>query len=236
MHVDWSDGIPPWAGIQTATPQNAWIIRSDSRHSAQLHIELSRNDDYQRVANGVPRAEVSLGKTRIVNGRDYILDWSTSLPEDFPIDNAQPEIVTQILEGGNRRGAPPVALVINGDHYEMRVHSDVPHSMRALKFGSVPADRGKTVCWRLHYIPGTVGEKSTTELDKNGQRVVAEYNRGNAYAGDDQASVKVGVYKWLWRKQASDVEHLSIEYGNVTLYGKKSLPADAANPSRGESK
>jgi hypothetical protein len=226
MRVDWQNGIPWWAGIQTPTPRSATIIQADAGKQARLRIEIGRNDTFSHVANGVPRAEVSLGYPHVAIGSDYVLEWSTVLPGDFPIDNAQPEIVTQILEGGKARGAPPVALLINGDHYELRVHSDVPHSMRAYRFGSISADRGRTVCWRLRYVPGAVGQNSTTELDKDGVRVVAEYDRGNAYAGDVDASVKVGVYKWLWDAQPSDVQRLSLEYGSVTLYRKEAAPVD----------
>lgn len=225
MHVDWRDGIPRWVGVQTATANAATIVKSEQQSEPRLRIQISRSDPFGHVANGVPRAEVSLGATKFVNGTEYLLDWSTTLSPDFSVDFAQPEIVTQILQGGRALGAPPVALVINGDHYELRVHSGQPHSMRAHKFGSIADDRGRTVCWRLHYIPGAVGEKSVTELYKDGQRVVSEYDQGNAYAGEQNASLKLGVYKWLWLAQTSDVRNLVLEYGNVRLYRKEPVSA-----------
>lgn len=231
MHVDWRDGIPPWAGMQTTAQRPGKIIESPAHTQAKLHIEISRNDSFAHVANGVPRAELSLGRTHFADGNDYVLDWSTTLSRNFPIDHLQPEIVTQIVEGGLLRGAPPVALIINGDHYELRVHSDVPHSMRAYKFGSITADRGRAVCWRLHYVPNTAGRPSTTELYRNGIRVVAEHDLGNAYASDDEASLKIGVYKWLWLAQPSDVQWLSLDYGNVTLYRKQMPSKDPVAPS-----
>ncbi|MEM5292247.1 heparin lyase I family protein [Paraburkholderia sabiae] len=233
MRIDWRDGIPRSAGVQTATGQATTIVKTNPSAEPRLRIQINRSDPFGRVANGVPRAELSLGATKIVNGSEYLLDWSTTLSDDFSFDYSQPEIVTQILQGGRTLGAPPVALVINGDHYELRVHSDVPHSMRAYKFGSIQNDRGRTVCWRLHYIPGTVGEKSTTELYKDGQQVVSEYDQGNAYSGDNDASIKVGIYKWLWLAQRSDVRSLTIEYGNVTLSRKDPVPAGAAGSSIG---
>ncbi|WP_186308445.1 heparin lyase I family protein [Paraburkholderia sp. BCC1885] len=232
MRTDWQDGIPAWAGVQAPTTAQISVKQSAVAGGAVLHVEVNRSDDFAAVANGSPRAELSLGRTLLANGTDYLLMWSTLLPADFMIDRKQPEIVTQIHQGP-ASGPPPFALLVYGDHYELNVRTDQKTSLRVIRFGLIADDLGRQTCWQLHYIPGAAGQHSVTELYRNGQPVLREHDLGNAYADDTAAYLKVGIYKWLWLTSPSDVSHREMDFGDVFLYQRRGgLLALGAGTSR----
>lgn len=223
MTVDWNDGIPAFAGVQASTPQSLFV-RAVEGGTKALYVRIDQTDSFSGVANGSPRAEVSLGKVRFENGKDYLLEWSTLLPADFQFDAQQPEIVTQIHQGA-ASGSPPFALLTSNDHYELNIRSDAKDSLHVFRFGSIASDRGHWVCWRLRYVPDATGQLSVTELSKDGKEVYVLRGAANAYSHDTTAYLKLGIYKWLWHSKPDDIRSRSLAFGNVALYRRK---ADAA--------
>lgn len=227
MTVNWAQGMPPSAGVQGAKPESILVRHAANSARASLHVQLSRSDSFANVPGGTPRAEVSLGSTRFENGTDYVLVWSTMIPDDFRRDTQQPEIITQIHQG-LATGSPPFALLINNDHYEVNVRSDDKASLRVSRFGNVGDDRGRFVCWRLHYVPDGAGQFSKTELYEGDKLVYAD-SKANAYLNDKEGYLKLGVYKWLWATNRSDVTRRSMDFGNVYLYRRAMQGATATN-------
>ncbi|MCX4161560.1 MULTISPECIES: heparin lyase I family protein [Paraburkholderia] len=217
MNAEWEEGIPAFAGVQGPSTQSISVRRERATGAAMLHVEMNRSDSFSKVANGTPRAEVSLGAVRFESGRDYVLEWSTLLPVDFKFDIHQPEIITQIHQG-SASGSPPFALLTYNQHYELNVRSDAKGSLQVFRFGSLPGDLGRQVCWRLHYVPDSTGQSSVTELYKDGVPVYVQHGKGNAYAHDNEAYLKLGIYKWLWFSEPDDIGSRSMDFGDVALY------------------
>jgi len=73
------------------------------------------------------------------------------------------------------------------------------------------------VKWRLHYSPDATGAQAITQVYKNDALVLHAAREPNAYAGDEKAYLKLGIYKWGWKNQPSDVTSRTLFYGNVTV-------------------
>ncbi|CAE6845066.1 hypothetical protein R75461_07209 [Paraburkholderia nemoris] len=219
MSVDWRHGLRVLS-VQAPTQQSVVIGPVVSGGGPMLNVHLSRTDDFAQIANGSPRAEVVLNDATFAIGEDYILQWSTRLRNDFQIDTAQPEIITQIHQG-TPVGSPPIALLLKGNQYALEIRSNAKSVPRGVAFGAPASDRGRTICWRLHYVPDGAGENAVTELYKDGVPVYSERGSPNAYEHDMRAYLKVGIYKWLWHIEPDSVTYRAVSFGPVLLSKKK---------------
>jgi hypothetical protein len=183
-----------------------------------LRVSIRQQDDYSRVANGVPRAEISFaGRFTFEAGREYLVTWSTCLPADFPFDSKQPEGIGQIHEGVPK-GSPPWGMTLIGDRYQVQLRDGSQVQTRDI--GSATGDRGHWVQWALHYRPDASGASAITELSKDGAAALSANGVPNAYPGDSQAYFKIGIYKWWWQERPSDVSALTMFFGDVVARAK----------------
>jgi len=178
-----------------------------------LRVSIRQRDDYSRVANGVPRAEVSFaGRFTFESGREYLVRWSTCLPGDFQFDSQQPEGIGQIHQGPPQ-GSPPWGMTLAGDRYQVQVRDG--SRVQARDVASAAQDRGRWVQWTLHYRPDSSGASAITELTKDGAQVLAANGIPNAYPNDSRAYFKIGIYKWGWKERPSDVSDRTMFFGDV---------------------
>jgi hypothetical protein len=219
MSVDWSN-LPHPLRMQAANEQSITIGPAGPNGETMLNVGISRTDDFSAVANGTPRAEVVLDGAAFVNDDDYILQWSTWLPQDFEVDSTVPEVITQILQH-RPVGSPAISLLLKGNHYSLEVRSTAHQVARDVSFGNPYVDRGRTVCWRLHYVPDPEGGHAITELFKDDFLVFSEHGLPNMYAGNADPYLKMGIYKWAWMTQPDRITHRSISFGPVTLLRRK---------------
>lgn len=215
MTYEWRDGIPPHS-TQAPTPRSITTGPIEPGSPPLLEIRIDRTDDFSRVANGTPRAEIVLNRAPFVNGTDYVLQWSTRLPDDFEIDETTPEVITQILQL-RPAGSPAFSLLLNGNRYGIEVRSYAKEVPRGTSFGTPAEDRGRVVCWRLRYVPDPTGHAAVTELYQDGALVYGERGFPNMYAGDARPYLKMGIYKWAWLDKATGITRRQIAFGPVTL-------------------
>lgn len=224
----WRNGIDSNLVIQapngdittTALPQFGGVA---------LKASMLRTDDFANVANGTPRAEVSFTAVqKFAIGNEYQVSWSTMIPPNGPLDSKQPEIITQIHQGTNS-GSPPFALLINGQQYEVDVRGGGGTQSRSFQFGAPVGDEGKVVTWLLNYRPDDTGASAVTDLYKDGVLVVHAIGYPNAYSGDQNAYLKIGVYKWWWLTRPSDVTQRTMYYGDVQISGRPASQDLAVN-------
>ncbi len=78
--------------------------------------------------------------------------------------------------------------------------------------------------WRLIYKADHSGVNSITELYMNGTRVVNCPGCGNAYKGDADSYLKIGIYKWWWKSRPTDVEDRTLYFGNVEVRRVDGMP------------
>ncbi|EDT44016.1 heparin lyase I family protein [Burkholderia ambifaria] len=218
MAFDWRDGVPP-RSIQAPSSRSITVGSAEPGGPPMLNVRIDRNDNFAHVANGTPRAEIVLNRVTFVNGDDYMLQWSTRLPDDFEIDDAHPEVITQILQL-RPPGSPPVSLLLKGNRYAVELRSYAKQVPRGIAFGSPSDDRGKLVCWRLRYVPDPTGVAAVTELYRNGKLVFGERGLPNMYEGDAHPYLKMGIYKWAWLDGPDTVTHRAISFGPVVLSKK----------------
>ncbi|RQT41251.1 heparin lyase I family protein [Burkholderia cepacia] len=215
MMFDWRNGVPP-RSVQAPEPRSITVAAVERGGPPMLNVRIDRNDDFAHVANGTPRAEIVLNRVTFVNGDDYVLQWSTRLPDDFEVDDAHPEVITQILQL-RPPGSPPFSLLLQGNRYGVEVRSYAKQVPRGVTFGAPADDRGKLVCWRLHYVPDPTGDDAVTELYRNGTLVYSERGLPNMYAGDARPYLKMGIYKWAWLSGPDKVTRRAISFGPVVL-------------------
>ena len=182
-----------------------------------MRVAISQSDDYAGVANGAPRAEVSLGtRVRFQTGTDYRIQWATLIPGDYVFDSRQPEGITQI-HPGQARGTPPFSITLNNDRYAVEIRNGRSQAAEHRDVGSASADKGRWVRWVLHYVPDGGGSNAVTELFKDGRRVLESRGTPNAYMGDNGAYFKFGIYKWWWQSRPSDVTQRTLYFGDVQI-------------------
>lgn len=213
----WHDGIDPRLTIQAPHPDSISIVAMPQFHGIALKATMHRSEDFTRVASGTPRAEIVFAQVvHFAVGKDYEVRWSTMIPPAYRLDAQQPEIITQLHQGGFT-GSPPFALMLAGEQYQVDVRGGAGTSSQSFTFGAPAADAGKVVNWRLRYRPDDKGTNALTELYKDGVRVVHSAGSANAYPGDKYAYLKIGLYKWWWKTRASDVQDRTMYYGDVEI-------------------
>jgi hypothetical protein len=197
--------------VQAPKPDSIQVVPMAQGHA--LKVTINRTDDYSRVANGVPRAEVSFGTVcRFARGTEYLIRWGTFIAPEFEFDNQQPEGLAQIHEGA-RAGSPPFGLNLNGSNYEVRVQGKQGNTV----IGNAAADKGKWVQWSLRYKPDERGPGAITELYKDNKIVFNGNGTANAWPNDDSSYFKIGIYKWWWQSRPSNVTLRTIYFGDVSI-------------------
>ncbi|WP_144148440.1 heparin lyase I family protein [Paraburkholderia sp. BCC1884] len=213
----WHAGIDPRLTIQAPRPDAIATVAMPQFHGVALKATMRRADDFTHVANGTPRAEVVFARdAHFAVGKDYEVRWSTMIPPAYRLDSQQPEIITQLHQSGFT-GSPPFALMLSGGHYQVDVRGGAGTPSQSYTFGTPAADAGRVVTWRLHYRPDDQGTRALTDLYKDGVRVVHSMGRPNAYPGDQNAYLKIGIYKWWWQTRPSDVDERTMYYGDVEI-------------------
>jgi hypothetical protein len=215
--TDWQNGISPQIGVQ-ANPGDISVVDDPIVSGKKaIRASISIAEDFSHVANGSPRAELSFpAPIRFAQGPDYLIQWSTFLPTNFAFDSKQPMIITQIHQGP-ASGTPPIALVLMGNDYEISERGvEYPGNISVANgMCCASADRGKWVHWTLRYVSDDSGQHALIELYKNGTSVYAARGVANAYPNDQNAYLKIGLYKPDWILQPSDVTQSTIFYGPV---------------------
>ncbi|NYH27006.1 heparin lyase I family protein [Paraburkholderia bryophila] len=213
----WHDGIDPRLTIQAPEPDSISTVAMPQFNGVALKTTMRRSEDFSRVASGTPRVEIVFAPVvHFAVGKEYEVRWSTMIPAGYRFDTRQPEIITQLHQGGFT-GSPPVALMLAGDHYQAEVRSGPGEANQSVTFGTPAADIGRAVSWLLRYRPDDEGTNALTELYKDGVRVMHSVGMANAYPGDKDAYLKIGIYKWWWKTRPSDVSERTIYYGNVEV-------------------
>ncbi|MDR5763616.1 MULTISPECIES: heparin lyase I family protein [unclassified Caballeronia] len=224
----WSKGVDPRLTIHTPRPESLDTVAMPVAGGVALKLSMSRADDFSRVANGSPRAEIGFERiARFAIGKDYEIRWSTVIPADYRLDSRQPEITFQLHQGASA-GSPPVSLMLAGGRYRLEIRGGPGKPVNAIDFGAPSGDRGKVVDWLLRYRPDDTGLHPRTDLYMNGTRVARCETCANAYPGDRNAYLKLGIYKWWWMTRPSDVTERSMYYGNVDILERESAPSPVA--------
>lgn len=222
--TDFAKGIDRGLALHGARSDSLSVVTDPTTESSKvLRATMKRSDDFSRVANKAPRAEVSFGgRMRFEAGKDYWINWSILIPKSYVLDSQQPEGISQIHQGPNM-GTPPFGLSLVNGHYQVDLRSgdagDKPPEHHDI--GSVRDDLGKWVKWGLHYRPDPSGRNGISEVYKDGKLVLRRNGTPNAYPNDSQAYFKIGIYKWWWNTKPSDATERTLFFGDVTFSAKK---------------
>ncbi|MFC4706374.1 MULTISPECIES: heparin lyase I family protein [Paraburkholderia] len=222
----WGHGVD--SKIQYQMPNRDSIQVVDLANSAMPHalkVTISRDENYENVANGVPRAEISFGEyIKFHRNEEYFVRWQTYIPGNYKFDKKQPEVIMQIHQGAQIHwGYPTFALFFSTDTgYGVRSRTGQSTDSVGKIFGSPEADRGRVVDWTLRYIPDDTGENAVTELLKDGGVVFQTRGVPNAYPGDDAAYLKFGLYKAGWKTKPTDVDIRTMYFGRVSILRRNS--------------
>lgn len=218
----WTDGIDAGIGVQ-ANPGDITIVADPlvaGRKAVRVH--MSQSENFSKIANGVPRAELIFPKAvTFSQGPDYLLRWSTFIPAGFTFDNKQAVIITQVHQG-DWVGGPTIALSLQGKQYAIseRGGADTSTVSAGKWLCCADADEGKWVNWSLRYVADDSGHHASTQLWKDGHAVFASQGVPNAYPGVQDAYLKMGLYKSAWNTAASDVSEITLFFGPVSVSKK----------------
>jgi hypothetical protein len=218
----WDKGIGSDIGVQ-ANPGDIAVVNDPvvaGRKAVRVHI--TQSEDFSKVANGVPRAELIFPKAvTFSQGPDYLLRWSTFIPAGFAFDSKQAVIITQIHQG-EWTGGPTVALSLQGKQYAISERGGANTStVSAGKWlCCADADKGRWVNWSLRYVADDSGHRASTQLWKDGRSVFALQGKPNAYPHVQDAYLKMGLYKSGWKNSASDVSDITLFFGPVSVSRK----------------
>lgn len=205
-----------------ANPGSVTLVKNPGNFQAKVvKISLNKTDDFSRVCNGSPRAEISFQSNfNFRRNREYLVEFSTYIPSQFKFDFKQPEIIAQIHQKLNT-GSPVFALVLDGDKYQARVRSDKVDTQN-VTIAQAGSDKDKWVSWMLRYRPDSSGVSSISELYKNDELSFSANGHPNSYPTDDGAYFKFGLYKWWWNAKPSDVTNRRLYFGDLTVKFKRS--------------
>jgi hypothetical protein len=191
---NWQTGLGALYGIQSPSADNITVVDDPllpERKVVQVYIRSDQN--FSQVANGSPRAEMVFGgDLKFVQGKDYLLRWSTYIPPSYVFDPKLLMVITQIHQS-QLTGSPPMELDLNGSSYVISVRAG-SHGTYSKQICCAPQDQGKWVNWALRYVPDSSGTHASTQLWKDGVAVFATQGVPNAYPGDNNAYLKMGIY------------------------------------------
>jgi hypothetical protein len=127
-------------------------------------------------------------------------------------------IFTQIHQSSTS-GPPTLAMTLLGNNYTIaqRGGANPQRASAAQSFCCPNADRGKWVHWALRYLPDASGRQAITILYKDGAMVFEARGLPNAYQEDQDAHLKIGLYKAGWKREPSDVEDIQMDFGPVSI-------------------
>lgn len=218
----WCGGIGDLVLQRAQAPDIALTADPAFAGRQAIRVQIRRDEDFARLLNGSPRAEFTLPPAMVLApGHEYQIRWRTFLPPDFTFDHQQIAIITQIHQGG-MSGPPPFMLTLVGGDYAISVRGggDTRHG-----FGPAVccafADRGRWVDWTLIYAPDAAGTHAVTRLYKDGMQVLHGDGRPNAYPDDAFSYLKFGVYKPGWQDGASDVDSITLYFGELSVSARK---------------
>jgi Polysaccharide lyase len=219
---NWDAGIDAGIGVQANPGDIAVVDDPVTPGKKAVRVRMSKTEDFSKVANGVPRAELIFPKAvSFSQGRDYLIRWSTLIPAGFRFDERQAVIVMQVHQG-EHLGGPTVALALQGTRYAIseRGGADTTTVSAGKWLCCADADVGKWVHWALRYVADDSGHHALTELSKNGRSVFATQGVPNAYPGVQDAYLKMGLYKSAWLTSPSDVSDITLFLGPVSVSRK----------------
>ena len=219
FRTNWQDGLDPRFGVQANRGDLSIVDNPSDANTKALQATIRLAEDFSRVENGVPRAELLFpAPVRFAQGKTYHIRWSTMLPPGVQFDSRQLVVIMQINQG-SWLGAPTVALALQGKQYAISQHGGAQHdTVSAGKWvHGAGADTGKWVHWELIYRPQDDGTNAVTQLRRDGELVFLAQGKSNAYPGVQNAYLKLGLYKPDWQKKATDVATVSVLYGPVTV-------------------
>ncbi|WNC92373.1 heparin lyase I family protein [Paraburkholderia sp. FT54] len=220
--TEWDNGIGAGIGVQ-ANPGDIGVVDDPVVAGRKaVRVRMTRSEDFSKIANGVPRAELIFpNAVSFSQGPDYLLRWSTFIPAGFAFDSKQAVIITQIHQG-EWTGGPTVALSLQGKQYAISERGGANTStVSAGKWlCCADADKGKWVNWSLRYLADDSDQHASTQLWKDGRSVFASQGVPNAYSGVQDAYLKMGLYKSGWNRSASDVSEITLFFGPVSVSKK----------------
>jgi hypothetical protein len=218
----WEDGIDAGIGVQ-ANPGGITVVDDPVVAGRKaLRVHMTRSEDFSKVANGVPRAELIFPRAvSFSQGTDYLIRWSTFIPVGFAFDARQAVIITQVHQG-EWTGGPTIALSLQGKQYAIseRGGTNTATVSAGKWLCCADADEGKWVNWSLRYVGDDSGHHASTQLWRDGRLVFASQGISNAYMGVQDAYLKMGLYKSGWNGSASDVSEITLFFGPVSVLKK----------------
>nr|WP_241030623.1 heparin lyase I family protein [Paraburkholderia sp. Ac-20347] len=211
---DWSDGISKEIKVQRAKIDDIKTISEVGIDNA-LRVTINKSEDFSRVANGKPRAEIILPTpVRFLQGHDYIIRWSTKIPLDFGFYTSQ--AITQMHQEQSS-GSPPLMLALTQRGYVLHQRGASDKTEQVIDICCALKERGRWVFWELHYRPGADGKNSVTNLKKDGETVVDLIDMENSYPNDNAAYFKLGIYlPGGWK--SSKMGPITLFYGPVSVW------------------
>jgi hypothetical protein len=216
----WNRGIEDDVLRQTSQPNDISVI-ADPLSPGKGHailVMISPDENFSKIANGLPRAEIVF-PVRFRQGHEYLITWKTYIPSDYPFSAFDTSIITQIHQGF-RSGSPPVMLTIHGDEYTFseRGGLNTIHG-RGTRICCATSDKSRWITWTLSYVPSASGGLSQTRLSKDGVVVFESIDMPNAYLEDEEAYLKIGLYKpdWLSGSVRTKPKAVSMMYGPVRI-------------------
>lgn len=187
-------------------------------------VSINKSDNFSRVANGSPRAELQSKKT-LYTGKSYIIEWKTFLPQDFKFDNPNNRELFMQVHQTSGDGSPPIEIGLSGNKY----YYDSSAFGAPKTFSDASYDRGKWISWAMKYKPSATGG-AVTDIYKNGKLLVSYtgrnvYPTGNGY-------MKMGIYKWDWRETAwpSYVTNRTIYFDDIVISEGTSTTTTTTTP------
>lgn len=220
--TNWSGGIDAGIGVQANSGDITVVDDPVTAGRKAVRVQMSRAEDFSRIANGVPRAELIFPKAvSFSQGPDYLIRWSTFIPVGFTFDSKQAVIITQVHQG-EWTGGPTVALSLLGNQYAIseRGGANTATVSAGKWLCCADADKGKWVNWALRYVADDSGQHASTQLWKDGRSVFAAQGVPNAYPGVQDAYLKMGLYKAGWNSSPSDVNEITLFFGPVSVAKK----------------
>lgn|GEM_PF-850143 len=225
----WSNGIDTRLTIQAPHSNSISTVAMTAFGGSALKTTMQLSDFTNQSPPVAPRVELVFAPVaRFAIGNEYQVRWSTMIPANYQLDSQQPEIITQLHQSSDQ-GSPPFALMLNGLQYQVDIRGGAGTPSRSFEFGAPTTDEGKVVTWLLNYRPDDTGTSSVTDLYKDGVLVVHSIGYPNAYPGEQNGYLKIGVYKWWWLTRPSDVTQRTMYYGDVQISGRPASQDLAVN-------
>ncbi|NMO92448.1 polysaccharide lyase [Actinomycetospora sp. TBRC 11914] len=174
------------------------------------------------VPSGGTRSELEPAYRSFREGDEYWFGLALYLPEDFPTDTSDWQVVAQWKNSGE--GSPPLSIQVHDGRFVLEGGDGIGEHWQT-DLGSAKAGARTDLVLRVHFSSDP--DSGAVDVEQDGHQVLSDYHpRSGTLYPDDKSYLKTGLYR------SSDIDQDgTVYYDDVVIASDRDAAASLASAS-----